>query len=344
MRQGWSSLAAVALFAAALPIAAQAQAPRPITVTEGTAWRHHNSGLSMPATLAGFPRTQVREYEAPELDVVGTWQRDDDELTVYVYRSTAGSVPVWFDRASWAIEGRAIYGKITPAQVPAAIGAPGASANAGLIASWTTEGQYRGTAVAILPLGEWLVKLRYTSTTRDGAAAAEVARTAVASLGWPDTIPAAPAAQPIANCPNRLAFKGEAKAAKIDGSTAILMAAAADLPQLSAARGREADWCRDAATLPNAGVYRPRGSDNSYLLALSDAGRGIWVAPSIGALFAANNRPQWSVELVLPGRMLSYPPQDRLPRPDRALALSDGDALASTSTFGDEQAVTLPPR
>jgi hypothetical protein len=199
----------------AAPATAQAPGPKPIDVAADAPWLHANSGMTFPLTLAGFSRTMVREYEAPQLDVIGTWTRgDEEELSVYVYRSTAGSVPVWFDRATWAIESRGLYGQTTPAQVPAAFRAPGAAVDSGLIASWTTEGRYKGTGVAILPLGDWLVKLRFSSTSRDGAGAAAVLREAVAGLGWPATIPAAPIAAPVPTCATPIGFKGEAKSAR----------------------------------------------------------------------------------------------------------------------------------
>jgi hypothetical protein len=322
--------AGVLLWAA--PATAQAPGPKPIDVAADSPWLHANSGMTFPLTLAGFSRTMVREYEAPQLDVIGTWTRgDEEELSVYVYRSTAGSVPVWFDRATWAIESRGLYGRTTPAQVPAAFRAPGAAVDSGLIASWTTEGRYKGTGVAILPLGDWLVKLRFSSTSRDGAGAAAVLREA------------APIAAPIPTCATPIGFKGEAKSAKLDGSAAILSAAFAQtLSGPVKDENRAAAWCRDALTLPTAGIYRPDGSTDSYLLALSDAGRGIWVAPSLAGLLGGKKSPSWAVDLVLPGRTLNFPPQDRLPRPERALALLQGGAVSSVSTWGDKREITLP--
>src|SRR5438309_11444379 len=41
-------------------------------------------------------------------------------------------------------------------------------------------------------------------------------------------------------------------------------------------------WCQDAAQTLQGGVYRADGAPDAYLLALSDAGRGIWVGPDQG--------------------------------------------------------------
>jgi hypothetical protein len=325
----------------AVPVAAQAPAPRPIVVAADAPWRHANSGMTMPVTLSGFPRTQVREYEAPELDVVGTWRRgDDDELTVYVTRSTAGSVPVWFDRATWAIESRSVYGRLTPAQPSAALRVPGAAVDTGLIATWTTEGAFRGTGVAILPVGEWLVKLRYSSTSRDGAAVADVLRTAVAGLGWPAAIPAAAAAQPIAACADQLSYKGTAKDAPASMQTAL--AGALGSLAVQGASGTRPTFCREGQRDQAFGLYRPDGASDRYLLALSDAGRGVVVGPGIGPLLDEKAKPSWSVNLALPGQTINFAPQDRLPRPERALALLRTRPVSSTSTHGPKREITLP--
>lgn len=323
-----------------VPVAAQAPAPRPIVVAADAPWRHANSGMTMPVTLFGFPRTQVREFEAPELDVVGTWQRDDDELTVYVTRSTAGSVPVWFDRATWAIETRPVYGRLTPAQLPAALRVPGAAVDAGLIATWTTEGAYRGTGVAIMPMGEWLVKLRYSSTSRDGAAVAEVLRSAIAGLGWPAVIPATAAAQPIAACADQLSYKGTAKDAPASMQTAL--AGALGSLAVQGASGTRPTFCREGQRDQAFGLYRPDGASDRYFIALSDAGRGVVVGPGIGPLFDKTAKPSWSVDLALPGQTINFAPQDRLPRPERALALLRTKPASSTSTHGPKRQITLP--
>lgn len=322
------------------PAVAQQTGPAPIAAPAGQPWRHANSGIAFPATLAGLPRAMVREFEAPQLDVVGNWgDPQTKELSVYVTRVTAGSLPVWFDRAVWAIETRGTYGTVTPGVATTPIRTPGASTDGGLIASWNTTGTYKGTAVAIVPLGQWLVKFRYSSTEGDGAAAAEAIRTAIAGLGWPATIPAAPAAQPVARCVDTLAFKGEAKNAPASMSSAILGAfggLGAALPS-----GETPVYCREGDGRGQFGIYRPGGDAQRYLIALSDAGRGVIVGPGIGAAIDKTAKPSWSVDLAMPGRTINFAPQDRLPRPERALALLRTAPISSVTTWGDKPQVNI---
>lgn len=337
-----SMLGAAALLSAA-PALAQAPKPQPIAVAADAPFRHDNSGLTLPATLAGLPRTRILENEAPQLDILAAWARGDDaELSVYVYRSTAGSVPVWFDRAVWAIETRGLYGTPVPAQPPVAFRPPGATADTGLLAAWTAgSGSYTGTGVALVPFGEWLVKLRYSSKSEDGAAVAALLRAAVAGIGWPATLPPAPPAQPIAACAAPLAFKGKARSAPADMTNALI-GALSGVVASSASATPPASWCRDAATLPMAGVYRPDGAVDRYLIALSDAGRGVSVGPGLGGLFDPKAKPRWAVNLVLPGQTVNFPQQDRLPTPARALELLREQPVSSASTWGAKRQVTLP--
>lgn len=327
----------------AIPALAQAPQPRVLPVSADAPFLHKLSGVTLPVGLAGLTRAGVREVEGPELDIVGNWTgHDDEELSIYVYRSTVGSVPLWFDRTAWAIGARGVYGTPTLDGAVSAIAVPGAATEAGLIAGWTpSKGPYAATAAAILPVGEWLVKLRYSSKHGDGHTAVATLRSAITGMGWPATIPAAPPAQPIADCPAPLAFKGEAKSVKADMSTAILGAFGGAL--MASGEGKKpAMWCRDRSSVEGFGVYRADGATDRYLLALSDAGRGVVVGPSgLAAILDPKARPNWSVDLVLPGRTITYPPQDRLPSPQRVAQVLRGPALSSASTWGGKRSINL---
>lgn len=339
-----TSLACLALLAA-VPATAQ-PSPRILPVSADSAWVHANSGLTLPTTLIGLPRTQVREFEGPELDVVGTYTDGPGELTVYVYRTLSGAVPVWFDRATWAIESRDGWGKLTPVAAPVAVAPPGRGVASGLAQGWTIAGgPYRGTAVALLPMGEWLVKLRYSSKTDDGSAALEKVRAALGGLTWPTAAPDAAAAVPVAACPDALRFTRQAKAIAPDPKSvmlgALLAGASADPKRRTAASA--VTYCRDPAKVAMGAVYRPGAQADGYLLALSDAGRGVWVGPSANGQIDTAARPSWGVSLILPGRTMIYPQQDRLPAPDHVMAIVNGSATSSITTWGTKREITLPP-
>ncbi len=331
-------ICAGALLIGAAPALSQGQQSRVLTVSADAPFAHANSGLSMPATLIGLSRFEVRELESPELDVWARYRRDDtEELTVYVYRAIAGAVPVWFDRAANAVETRAGFGTPTAIAPTRAIIPPGAASASALMQSWSvTNGGYTGTSLLIAPLGEWLVKLRYSTKAGDGAAAEAKLMQALSTLGWPATIPAAQAAAAVVACPDALVFKGNAKPAKVDGASALLGAVLGGIvAEESKTAVSDTIWCRDPGSVTGPAIYRANGSDRSYLLALSDAGRGVSVGPNEAGLLMGKSRPNWSIDLILPGRTLNYPPLDRLPSPKRVMEVLDGNALSSTSTWKD---------
>ena len=139
---------------AAVPAAAQQ--PRPLDIPADQPFAHANSGMTLPATLGGLPRIIAREYEAPQLDVNVEYATPDrgEDISVYLFRSTAGSVPMWFDRAVLAVETRPLYGNPTRATLSPAFTPPGQSTASGMIAAWNVSGDYRSTALAVVPMGE----------------------------------------------------------------------------------------------------------------------------------------------------------------------------------------------
>ena len=188
------------------------------------------------------------------------------------------------------------------------------------------------------------MKFRYSSRTLDAAALDAKLRAAIAALQWPATIPAAPAAVAIADCAGGLKLGGRSKPAKVDAVSAMfggLLAGVRGTPDPAAPMPV---WCRDPARLVMGGVYRADAADNAYLLALSDAGRGVLVGPSIFAMLTDKKaKPSWTVDLVLPGSTISYPAQDRLPPPEQILDLLRGAATSSTTTWGDKRDVQISP-
>ncbi|MDJ0278624.1 hypothetical protein QLH51_17670, partial [Sphingomonas sp. 2R-10] len=248
MRTWMAALAAAAMVAT--PVAAQVVGS-PVSAKPGKPYRFKHSDIATPAELDGMRRVDVRQLGDNELDVFAVYQDGPDAITVYVYRSLIGSVPVWFDRARASVElRREMFGNVAPV-VPVAFTPPGQSTASGLMAGWTlNKAPYRGTALAILPVGEWLVKIRYSSSKLDGPAVAARIPAILSALQWPGSIAPAPAATPIAECPTALAFA--ANAAPVSGGEA-LMSSALSGGLVAAAAGRKGAatppatppfWCR----------------------------------------------------------------------------------------------------
>ena len=250
---------------------------------------------------------------------------------------------------------------LTVAKPPIPFTPPGQSTASGLIASYRPmRGPYRSTAIAFFPLGpDWYVELRYSSTTIEAEAIDARLRSAIAGLGWPRKIAPEPAAELIADCTAPLALNGPAKAVKGDNAmtSSLFAGLLASVGHDTAKKTRDAPpaapfiWCRDTATYPALaahGVYRPRDSDDQYLIALDDAGRGIWVSPDpITALLAKAEGKEgspavWALTSNDVAVTTSYAGRDRLPPPDQAFAIVTSEPYASrTTTWGKKRNVQV---
>ncbi len=335
----------------ATPVAAQ-QIGGAVSAKPGKPYRFRHSGIIAPATLDGMRRVDVRQLGEEELDVFAVYQNGSDAITVYVYRTLIGSVPVWFDRARASVEQRReMFGTVAPV-APVAFTPPGQSTASGLMAGWTLgKAPYRGTALAILPVGEWLVKVRYSSTTLDGAATAARIPAVLAALEWPRAVPSAPVAAPIADCAAPLAFANAA--APITNGTALQSAAlsggliAAVTSEKGTPPASPPVWCRDPAPARIGAAYRSGGTTDGYLLAISDSGRGFSVEPDVIAREVGESQGQvvrqWSVALYDPGSIATYAPMTGLPSPDTLIASLDRPILSRTNTWGKKRNINVNP-
>ena len=343
--------AAVAALILTGSAAAQAQSPQPLKVSAKAAFKHRHSKLQLPPTLAGLQRSRVVEMEADQLDVAADYGSVDqgEVYTLYLFRNVAGGVPVWFDRARWMIEHRDVYGSAVLRGADPAFVPPGQSASTGLAASYDLDGKnFRSTAVAIVPLGEWLVKVRASSKTLSATDLDARMKAALAELRWPSSVPAGPAAAAVVPCTTGLSLSGDAKAVRDEDSGAsaligaLLGSAMAETVATETVTPATAPrWCRDSITLENAGVYRADEQTDGYLIAFGDAGRAARVGPSVGLqLFQpeeeeGKGKRRWSVEVVLLPRTLTSGSYDRLPPPAQALKIAnEGPFASSAPTWG----------
>ncbi len=333
----------------AVPVAAQMQ-KNAIPAPADQPYRFKHSGLTIPATLEDMPRKAIDQFGTDELDVFANFERGSDGITIYVYRNVSGAVPIWFDRASASVETRRdMYGTATASGPAIAFTPPGQSVASGLMGTWSvTKPPYRGTGLALMPMGDWLVKVRYSSATLDGAGIAARLPAILAALTWPTGLAAAAPAKPVADCATPLSFPKKAKVIRDEKSNmmsgllgGMLQSIAAqkkagEVASADAAATKPATWCRDPGASPIGAVYRADASPDSYLLAFSDAGRGAWVAPDMsGLLLGKKGGTRWSVALVDMGETSNFPSLTALPRPTEVLALVQQPAISSTRTWGD---------
>ncbi len=332
--------ACAALIACTAPALAQRNPP-PLETPAGKAFVHANSGITLPARLAGLERTGAREYAAPQLDVLFTYTdpSEEEELSVYVYRMATGAPAVWFEEAIRSMGDRPAFRRMTDIELPVAFVPPRQTTASGMRAAWKiADSRMLGTALAIVPVGEWLVKFRYSSRKHEVAALVQRLDTMIAGLGWPAAMPVKPAATRIGDCPTPLKLDGASKPLDDDAVTVQLdartVAGMAHEPEL-------AQWCRDRQATATGPIYRPTGSDDSYLLPLSDSGQAVWVRPPLWEPLD-DGKGRWAVSIVRAGEMLSYNSRDRLPPPAQIDEIVQDAPVSHLVTWGQIRELKPP--
>lgn len=311
-------------FLAATLLSVPVLAAEPLPVEAGKAWTHRHSGIVVPPTLAGTPRSNAVAFAADELDVGLSFdtERSRESLTIYVYRNTNGSVPIWFAQSQWSLENRDIFKGLTLAMTPSAFTPPGQRVASGLIAVYDLKGAagYKSAGVALFPAGDWYVKVRATSTARSPADTASWINGVIAQL----RIPASHGepATPVTACASSLAF-GTGVAGDVKAT--VKLGAGVTAP---AARIPGAAWCSDAALGNNRRVYRPVGTDDRYLIAAGDNGNAFAVR---------SEGTYYSINYVAAGEVTALAPRDRLPKPAQIFELVDANRIGQSFA-------TWPPR
>jgi hypothetical protein len=291
--------------------------------------------MVLPATAAGLTRGEISDSTAAELDVSAQYhdQARDMLLLVYIYKPGIQDVAIWFDKAASAMRtspGHGLETATLPAPIPFA--RPGAGTRAGLRLVMDVPGPgFKSTALAIAPVGDWLVKVHMGSRSLDRAALEAKLDAILASLGWPAEASAPHAAAAILPCPRPLKTK-QAKIARDDLGDVLVNAVSFSIER----EGPPPVYCREPGLPPELGVYRPNGDDNSYVVALNDAGLALSVAPSLSALLGGDGK-KYSVTRLNHGSAEVLPSFNRLPPPLQAVSVAQSSS-AMVSTTGPREA------
>lgn len=311
---------ALCLCLLAMPALAAAQSgPRTQGVPADDAWRHAETRMTLPARAGTLTRIDIRNPSPDGLEFVASYANSDEGMTavVHAYRTMVPNVPVWFDSA---------LATIVPSQVEAAPPAvtsfarPGASAASGLRAATAGNGQgMQSSAIAIAPLGSWLVEIRLDSARLDPAALDERLSAFIATLGWPAQTGTAGTAIPVEPCPAPLRLPA---ARRLNSGSHDVVAYWAGWTVLA---GRDAGpprvYCREPGATIRSGVYRLDGTADSYLIPIAN---GIALAAGeetdLAALMGERRRRRYSVTLVERTSMIGHSSFSRLPPPEQALA------------------------
>lgn len=329
-----------AFIASLWAVPATAQAPDASEIT-GT-WAHSLSSLKIPANSGSFVRREITRYDEDGYNVsVGLVDPDTKTIaTIYVFRTGLESVPVWIDRASTVMLSNPALGALSDkAIITGNFDAPN---NAGLnsghrVVASLSKGDFISTGVAMFNHDGWLLKIRMSSQSLDQAELDTALIGMIADLDMADAASTAPAFVPVEDCADALSIRKKAKISRPDMMASILLGttlSAAEEQRAKDEPGQPPIWCRDAATVRQYGIYRPGGNDDTYTIALGDAGISASLMKyNFGELISPSRGYLMSVSDGVTKRI--FPPFNRIPKPDQAL-----DAL---NKYGPVTSIDIRP-
>lgn len=350
---------AIALASSTLATSASAQpaAPAAITAPADQPWVHEPGSITFPAAIDGFARSEVKDLSGGRLLDVSVAYDDPigrTHVNFYVYHAAEPSTALWFDVAATMIATNSKFGTVTPQADPVAFPIPGATVSAGLRQSFSVTELGRSSGVALIALGEWVIKLRMTSPVYDAAQLDAAMDRMIRQIGWPKTRPPLAAATRFHACEKARPFGSDAKKLKLDGAAVLLgaMAGKVDADDRSKARKKgEAPapltLCvhsdRISGRLP---IYQGEKREDGYRIPLGDSGELLVVErDSLSGLLLGGKGPApWSLTVKKHDKWLQYASYDAMPPPAQAiLAVQSEHPVSVTTVYGKENSVTLSP-
>lgn len=329
--------------------AASAQAsPRPLDVPATARWQHARSGVILPTRVGEYVRTRIEEYAPNEVDVAAQYDGPAGRLSIYLFRPQTADIGVWFDRAVIALGRSPLFGGVTPlAPQPEAFAPHGGTVASGLRQIFRTSGRFSHTAAALFPTGNWLVKVRLTTSGQDDAAVGAVLDAAIAAVRLPENATAPPPARIIQPCTTARTWRraravnasaGDGLAALLGGIAFSAETASPDATDEAALTGLQLPTiCRDATALEVGSVYRNPDWDSGYWIAIGDSGTYLSISPDVmGELLGNGRTSRATVTLHSPMETVSLGVFNRLPMPQQALESTGGGGMRISSAYDPE--------
>jgi len=343
---------ALTAFVLARPAAAQPAAPIGIATKANKPWTHKPSAIAFPSAIDGFARSEVQDLsEGGLLDVSVAY--DDPightHVNIYIYHAAEPSTGLWFDVAATMIATNDKFGTVTPQGDPTAFTIPGASVAAGLRQSFTITQIGRSSGVALIALGDWVVKLRMTSPVHDVVQLDAAMDRLIRQIGWPGTLPPLSAATTLLPCAQPRRFGPRASKIMQDNAATLLGAMMGSMATESRQKARKEGKAPTAPALcvhsdrigGRLPIYQGEGDNVGYIIPLGDSGVLLDVAQDalIGLLATEKDKAAtpapWSVTVKKLDRWVQYPSYAIIPPPDQAIEIVQNEApLSSTILDG----------
>jgi hypothetical protein len=353
----WMRVIGAIVMTTVLASSVQAQ-PKAIAVEPDKSWTHKPSAIAFPPKIDGFARSAVEDLSNGAL--LDTSIAYDDPISrthvnIYVYHAAMPATAIWFDVAATMIATNDKFGRPAALGDPVAFALPGSSVPAGLRQSFAITQVGRSSGVAVIALGEWVVKLRVTSPVHDAAQLDALMDRMIAQFGWPRVLPPLATVAPLKACPQPLVFGARADKVTKDGASVIAGAMMGNIDRSvreKAAKNREAPaapaYCvhpdRIQGRLP---IYQGEANEGSYAIPLGDSGTMLAITRNtLTALLGGKDEGSapWTVTVRKLDQWLQYPSYASAPPPAQAIEIVQSEKpLSATSVYGKQSQISLSP-
>lgn len=338
-------LLVILALANAAPLAA-----RDLGVPADKGWKHAETGLILMPQLAGLSRTALTDATQSEHDVTAQFDAPDKGVfaTIYLFHPAIADVGLWFDRSRTALESRDMFRHAAPATAdPIGFGAGSSSSASSLRQAYgALGGPYRSTALAVIPVGEWIISIRMSARELTADQLDARLQQVIGAVRWPSPAGTpAVAAAPVKACATPLAFT-KAKQIKSKGADMLMSLLGSGIAARKTSDGTAAAtprpiWCREGQGRVEYGVYRSGGRTDGYVLALYDAGRVVSVYPSLMGQIDKSGTYAVSLEDI-DGSVSTFPSFTALPTPQQVWNLI-GSGKRTGTAKGNQVTVNATP-
>jgi hypothetical protein len=246
-------------------------------------WTHAASGASLPRAIGEMRLGETRDLSrGGGFDVILQYGDSATPVTVYVYRSAYPNAAMWFERTRLAMNTHVGSGDSAADPRPFTLGDTGAPN--GLREEIAVPGGT--TAVAIAHRGQWMIKLRMTSTALDRAALVARMDQLIAAFRFTGDLPAA--AVPLAVpglCDGNVRMNGDrirnVRDAPLAAATVTGIMAYGEARGISGLATEPQQWCRATIeALPaQFGSFYRRRDGNGWVALMGDSGMAIAALP-----------------------------------------------------------------
>lgn len=315
----------------------------PLDIAEDATWDHRWTDFIMPPTLGNWIRNDIKQFGENEVDVAGGYSQDATRswVTIYIYRPGLNDVSVWHDRAVTQILANSGWTGVDRERMSTRFFTPanGAGENSAIVSVMPVGGNLTGTGVALIPHGEWIVKIRMSSGVLDPAMIDAELGEMIDRLDFGRSDRTYEPAYLVQPCEDALPTR-RTKRIDSDAAGALLSAIAESTSREKIKEERDENgiyhvdaptYCRDRTGDRMWSAYQPDGNRKRYIVAIADAGIALRVGrDELGSLLG-DRKPRYNVTLLDKMQTSNYRPFSRLPGPEQAVSVVMREGPVSTS-------------